>query len=1286
MGSMALPNLNVQSDGNRVDRHSTSTAGVAGAYSGALSYKDMLSSFMNDGGENQSENKGGNNKSAARGSVKLQASGSNDSMSMLNALSLKTTDFPMANIILGGQEAQKVGENGVASMENGFYTTSEIEIDENGKVISVEKNHYGPGWKSCRGEIDTKNQVEDVVINKNKTIDALATDLVKYSNNLDADQPVITKMTQDGVEVTSATASSDKPVFITMSNGRMYVNTQGSFAVGNSMPITTTVTVYDGDGEKYSVPVYLTKTGNGEWMASINSDVTKSQADILRYDETPVTFNMEPTKFTFDENGNINKSNNSSAFISYKTESGMHVVLLDLSGVTQHAGKTSINGASNGYVGGYLEELNVNEEGEIVGRYSNGVLQVEGKVVMPESTFETNEVQQIATKSNDVTLHYNEPTIDENELSFQNGSNGWVKLSKGVTTSSFLRIEKIIIPEIKSPEDKYYVESGLEYVDVYRGLAVNYGPPGLWPVYLLAHIKGNVKLYQEYDGRFLLSGQESNGAIGIVNNVHGALIIGGNDSNTLSSYANDVDIIGGEGKNDIKINGANNKVKGGDAGDKILLTYVDNSSVNCGIGDDKIEINNGKNVTVNLNKGNNEADVQRSENITISGDIGKNLFSADNSKNLIIEGGNQGDKYIIRLVDNSNVNCGEGDDELNIVDSHDLNINLGEGENYIEIDAVKALGINCGSGNDKLHLHDVDSVSVDLNGGKNIVEISKGKNTVIEGGHDGDTFNIDSISSSKINCGNGNDTINISEANNLKINLGAGDNTVVFSSDDYLRAYDIEITGVGANKYTIDTSKPSYFQNVNINGFDNNDELQIVGDNPCFSFDETNNTFVIYDGDESILSVTNITGRNARVTVNGVSSTLNDIIMEISDQDKQMYKTVGENGSDERTIVSANEKEIAEFEGNANESGDLVPIDYEETIELWRKERVVPDGTVPMNPWFDPNIWSNPREYRKQIEGKRKEEVVDTGAKLFGNQEFVASVKNSLNPLFLGISNINSKASGNNDDNLLYELTKMLDSVTDLSMAYLSNKTKEEKRKDIEKASVECSESGLTLLKALLDKWSDDTFVDKPAIVSSPYVRGGLSVLSSIIGVSASLANACDGWDDKTSKEKASDYVNVLSGLLDVGKESYEMVDEAVIAFRESHGLLSSAGAQVKTGVWSPLDVWTSIGKGAIESLVQFSESITEYSKDGSIDVRDLGATNVEMAAAGFKGILNGLTFGLDEFVFGKDYDQKLAKNIISTSETLGTVIGVAIVYGDDIAELSHLVKNAVVGTLLNMK
>ncbi len=65
MGSMALPNLNVQSDGSRVDRHDPSTTGVAGAYSGGLSYKDMLSSFMNDGGEKQSDNKRENNKSAS---------------------------------------------------------------------------------------------------------------------------------------------------------------------------------------------------------------------------------------------------------------------------------------------------------------------------------------------------------------------------------------------------------------------------------------------------------------------------------------------------------------------------------------------------------------------------------------------------------------------------------------------------------------------------------------------------------------------------------------------------------------------------------------------------------------------------------------------------------------------------------------------------------------------------------------------------------------------------------------------------------------------------------------------------------------------------------------------------------------------------------------------------------------------------------------------------------------------------------------------------------------------
>ena len=108
MGSMALPNLNVQSDGSRVDRHGVSTADVAGTYSGGLSYNDMLSSFMNDGGEKQSDNKGRNNKSAAGSSSNQQTSGNNDSMSMLNALSFKS--LPIMNYTMGGQTATKVSE------------------------------------------------------------------------------------------------------------------------------------------------------------------------------------------------------------------------------------------------------------------------------------------------------------------------------------------------------------------------------------------------------------------------------------------------------------------------------------------------------------------------------------------------------------------------------------------------------------------------------------------------------------------------------------------------------------------------------------------------------------------------------------------------------------------------------------------------------------------------------------------------------------------------------------------------------------------------------------------------------------------------------------------------------------------------------------------------------------------------------------------------------------------------------------------------------------------------
>ncbi|WP_303814235.1 dockerin type I domain-containing protein [Selenomonas ruminantium] len=337
MGSMALHNLNVQSDGNRIDRHIASTTGIAGSASGAASYKDMLSSFMNDNGDRQSNNKGRSNNSGAESSAKANTNVNNNAMSMLNNLSLRTLASPVMNYNLGAQAEKNTNESENSSEKYDHYVSMDVEHDETGNIKIVEKWHYGPGWRACRGEISTKNQVEDVIISKDKTLSASASDMAKYSGNLDAEQTI-------------------------------------------NMPITSTVTVYGGDGQKYNVPVYFTRTDNGEWVVSLDTDITKSQATLYAEDGTPTFFNMQPTRVTFDENGKANKIMNGGPFISYRDNIGAHGLSLDLSEVTQKADYTTMYSTSNGYPEGKLLELNVNENGEIIGKYSNGTLQLEGKI------------------------------------------------------------------------------------------------------------------------------------------------------------------------------------------------------------------------------------------------------------------------------------------------------------------------------------------------------------------------------------------------------------------------------------------------------------------------------------------------------------------------------------------------------------------------------------------------------------------------------------------------------------------------------------------------------------------------------------------------------------------------------------------------------------------------------------------------------------------------------------------------------------------------------------------
>jgi len=195
---------------------------------------------------------------------------------------------------------------------------------------------------------------------------------------------------------TTTYASNTNPVTLTLSDGSTAVYSSGSYTLGASMPLTTTVTVYDTLGNAHSVPIYFTKTNvsstNGNtWTVSLTPDTASTQTTsaILESDGTTTTLNLTPVSLQFTTNGKYDTVNNttSSATLTLTNGAqGTQNVSLDLTSLTQYAGNNTIKGTGNGYAAGTLKSVSIDTSGVITGVYTNGVRQSEAQIAVAQFT------------------------------------------------------------------------------------------------------------------------------------------------------------------------------------------------------------------------------------------------------------------------------------------------------------------------------------------------------------------------------------------------------------------------------------------------------------------------------------------------------------------------------------------------------------------------------------------------------------------------------------------------------------------------------------------------------------------------------------------------------------------------------------------------------------------------------------------------------------------------------------------------------------------------------------
>ncbi len=352
-----------------------SNVNTTGYKSSRVNFSDMLSQNLT-GASAPNDNIGGTNpKQIGLGSAVasvdlLFTNGSVQSTGVNTDLALSSTN---ALFILNTG-------NGTAYTRNGDF-----QFDADGNYVQAGNGYYVQGWMGNDGNIDTGAKVTNITIPSGKTMAPKASTEAKYTNNLNAEVPTITAVTdKDGNPASGQTADADNPLTVTLSDGSTMTMTSGSYTTGHSLPIVTTLSVYDSLGSVHNVAVYfkLTSAADDLWQVSLSNVDGVSTQTIDEPDGSTTTVTMAARTLKFDTNGAKPVGSGTTVLALTNGATTTQSVQLDFSALTQYSSSSTIAGKANGNAAGTLSSVSIDKTGTITGTYTNGEKMVEAQVAL----------------------------------------------------------------------------------------------------------------------------------------------------------------------------------------------------------------------------------------------------------------------------------------------------------------------------------------------------------------------------------------------------------------------------------------------------------------------------------------------------------------------------------------------------------------------------------------------------------------------------------------------------------------------------------------------------------------------------------------------------------------------------------------------------------------------------------------------------------------------------------------------------------------------------------------
>ena len=205
-------------------------------------------------------------------------------------------------------------------------------------------------------------------------------DVESEVTQLDVTSKII-KLKQDYPKTVSA--SADDPATIKLSDGSSIIPTSGLYTEGNSLPIVTTLAVYDTLGSVHDLPVYftLTSAANDTWSVALTNDGSNTTS-WKEADGSTTTVTMDAQPLDFDTNGAYSAGGGKPTITLTNGAARTQTIQLDFTQMTQYSSSSTIAGKADGNAAGVLSSISIDKTGTVTGTYTHGMQQVEAQVAL----------------------------------------------------------------------------------------------------------------------------------------------------------------------------------------------------------------------------------------------------------------------------------------------------------------------------------------------------------------------------------------------------------------------------------------------------------------------------------------------------------------------------------------------------------------------------------------------------------------------------------------------------------------------------------------------------------------------------------------------------------------------------------------------------------------------------------------------------------------------------------------------------------------------------------------